>query len=333
LQADTAATIPLHDGWNIVSNPFGKPVSWAAVQAANDGPLQPLFGFGGSFAQRDTMASAESGRAFYFLNDQGLSQLTIPYPGAPQQSASGATLASQKTSSGAVSITASIPGEKSASSTVRVHPRSEKDKENRKIVAPPRRLEAVSLRVRDESAKNPRREFLSSTSRDLTTGQTIPLSLEADTSVVRVRASLSGLDGKSVALINQSSGQSWDLDGGRTAMVNVSGKSSRLTLGVGTDAYVDDQVQAAAPESVKLTTAPNPFRQRTTIRYGLPSESAVQLEIYDALGRQVATLVNSRREAGTHRVQFSAQGLSSGVYFGRLKVDGKVVTSKLTVVR
>jgi hypothetical protein len=78
LQADTATTVPLHDGWNIISNPFGKPVPWSAVRAANgdqieSGSLQPPFGFEGSFSQRDTLASAETGQAFYFLNDQGLS--------------------------------------------------------------------------------------------------------------------------------------------------------------------------------------------------------------------------------------------------------------------
>jgi hypothetical protein len=174
---------------------------------------------------------------------------------------------------------------------------------------------------------------LKGTNRDLTTGQTIPLSLQSDTSVVSVRASLSGLEGRSAALIDQSSGESWDLREDRTAVVNVGGESAQFALGIGTDAYVDEQVQAAAPSSVELTTAPNPFRQRTTVRYGLPSASAVRLEIYDALGRQVATLVNSQKEAGTHRVQFSARDLSSGVYFGRLTVDGTVTTSKLTVVR
>jgi len=78
LQSDTAATIPLHDGWNIISNPFGKAVPWSTVSAANDGALQPPFGFEGSFSRRDALASAETGRAFYFLNDQGLSEL-IPF--------------------------------------------------------------------------------------------------------------------------------------------------------------------------------------------------------------------------------------------------------------
>jgi hypothetical protein len=136
-----------------------------------------------------------------------------------------------------------------------------------------------------------------------------------------------------VALIDRADGRSYDLSGRQSATVTVEDESASFVLAVGTDAFVDEQVESATPESVGLTTAPNPFREQTTIRYRLPSESSVQLKVYDTLGRQVATLLDTRKEAGTHRVQFSARDLSSGVYFGRLTVDGTVVTRKITVIR
>lgn len=62
---------------------------------------------------------------------------------------------------------------------------------------------------------------------------------------------------------------------------------------------------------------PNPFNPSTTIEYGLPSTSAVQLTIFDILGRNVATLYNGVQEAGYQRLRWDAP-VSTGVYFYRI---------------
>jgi hypothetical protein len=65
---------------------------------------------------------------------------------------------------------------------------------------------------------------------------------------------------------------------------------------------------------------PNPFNPSTTISFDLPSETSVQLKVYDMMGRDVATLVNGRLHAGHHRVQFDASsGFASGAYVYYLK--------------
>jgi len=78
---------------------------------------------------------------------------------------------------------------------------------------------------------------------------------------------------------------------------------------------------------------PNPFNPVTTIAFGLPSEGAVDLSVYDAAGRLVTTLVRGARSAGPHVATWDgtdARGASvgSGVYFFRLTVDGQNVTRK-----
>lgn len=67
---------------------------------------------------------------------------------------------------------------------------------------------------------------------------------------------------------------------------------------------------------------PNPFNPSTTINYEIMANSRVVLKIYDALGREVATLVNGRQNAGFHSVVFDGQSFPSGVYFCRLAVAG-----------
>jgi len=64
---------------------------------------------------------------------------------------------------------------------------------------------------------------------------------------------------------------------------------------------------------------PNPFNPVTTISYDLPEDGIVTLKVYDILGREVRTLVNEMKSAGSHSIQFNSEGLAGGTYFLRLQ--------------
>ncbi|HET9131665.1 MAG TPA: T9SS type A sorting domain-containing protein, partial [Terriglobia bacterium] len=78
---------------------------------------------------------------------------------------------------------------------------------------------------------------------------------------------------------------------------------------------------------------PNPFNPTTAITYELPLTTHVSLTVYDLLGREVATLVRGRMNAGVHRVTFDGSRLSSGVYFYRIRAGEHTETKKLLLVR
>jgi hypothetical protein len=78
---------------------------------------------------------------------------------------------------------------------------------------------------------------------------------------------------------------------------------------------------------------PNPFNPSTAISFRLSAVSVVNLRVFDLLGREVATLVDGRMEAGTHSVTWKASPFSSGVYFYRLQSGNSVLTRKLVLVK
>jgi hypothetical protein len=86
-------------------------------------------------------------------------------------------------------------------------------------------------------------------------------------------------------------------------------------------------------EFVLYQNYPNPFNPTTTISYGVPNRGLVQLNVYDILGRKVATLVNEEMAPGRHEVTWDASGMASGVFFYRLVAGGFVNTKKVTLMR
>jgi hypothetical protein len=78
---------------------------------------------------------------------------------------------------------------------------------------------------------------------------------------------------------------------------------------------------------------PNPFNPLTTIEYELQHISNVNLSVYDVLGRKVCVLVNEKRDAGVHEIEFDGSGLSSGVYLYRLMAGNFVQTRTFVLLK
>lgn len=94
------------------------------------------------------------------------------------------------------------------------------------------------------------------------------------------------------------------------------------------------QEGTGTPDSYSLSqNYPNPFNPSTAISYKLSANSYVTLKVYDVLGREVATLVDEKQNAGTHVVSFNASRLPSGVYFYRLNAGTFTATRKMLMIK
>ena len=81
------------------------------------------------------------------------------------------------------------------------------------------------------------------------------------------------------------------------------------------------------PDQITLQNYPNPFNPTTAISFQLSAVSVVTLKVIDVLGREIATLVNDVRSAGTYTVQWDASAFPSGTYFYRLQAGNASTTS------
>ncbi|MEL7833838.1 T9SS type A sorting domain-containing protein [Fodinibius sp. Rm-B-1B1-1] len=78
---------------------------------------------------------------------------------------------------------------------------------------------------------------------------------------------------------------------------------------------------------------PNPFTSGTQIRYQVASQSRATLEVYDVLGRKVQTLVDEQKSKGEYSIRFDGSNLSSGIYFIHLKVGETIKVQKMTLIK
>lgn len=78
---------------------------------------------------------------------------------------------------------------------------------------------------------------------------------------------------------------------------------------------------------------PNPFNPSTKIYYTIGSNQFVQLKIYDLLGKEIATLVNEYRDAGSYNINFDASNLTSGIYLYKLQAGDFVQTKKMLLMK
>lgn len=86
-------------------------------------------------------------------------------------------------------------------------------------------------------------------------------------------------------------------------------------------------------EFILYQNYPNPFNPTTKIKFGLPKTGIVQLLLYDALGREVKKILNGELEAGYHEVEFTSTGLSSGIYFYRIKSGSFTSIRKMILLK
>lgn len=97
---------------------------------------------------------------------------------------------------------------------------------------------------------------------------------------------------------------------------------------------LNGEIIIGAPTKFELSqNYPNPFNPSTTINFNLPVDGFVTLKVFNASGKEVATLLNESRTSGYYSVNFNASNLSSGIYYYSLETNGVSKVMKMALVK
>jgi hypothetical protein len=92
--------------------------------------------------------------------------------------------------------------------------------------------------------------------------------------------------------------------------------------------------KTGVPKTIALSqNHPNPFNPVTSFTFEIPEPGRIEINIYNLLGREVRTLVEDSYPAGRHWIVFDSSGLTSGIYFYRLRFNDKILNRKMIVVK
>ena len=366
LTGDSTTTVPLQEGWNIFSNPLDQPVDWDATLGlpANDGLTETLWQWDGSWSEASRLESARTGEAYYLFNNGGLDALTLQYPAAANEDEALAVTAvledtetlrlmatlnaapgQDDVDPAAVELGAVTIGRASDRYATRQPPahfmpatfyveapgESGADhSESVRTVALSRLLKADVLKTDGPQgmAFDLRLEATSgSQAAPVATGATAHITLPGGLTDDRFA-------GDEVLLITPD-GSRYDLRSvqvGAPIEVTITDEPAELRVLIGTGAFIDEELQV--PESLTFGPVyPNPSRGPVTIEVGMPEAADAEIALYDMLGRRVATLHSGELPRGLSEVQWTGDRLASGMYFLRLRSEGRTFTEKVVRVR
>jgi len=336
----------VHEGWNIISNPFDADVDWDLVQAASEVELLELWrwdGSGGWGTPVDTLASAGTGEAFY-VRAEAAGTVTLAYPTSQQAADLRAALDAAPAATPNDVRQLVLDGTlEDTGATARVVAALGTADRAAQSPMPRASFADLQLHLRADDAPPLYRQRQA----DYGTGVSFDMEVAVsptDASHRIVTLAPEGLDAfahTNVQLVNTATSMSYDLHREAPVRLRFEGEQTRRTLRllIGSDAFVEEALRQETPEALTLKpNYPNPFTASTTLQFTLPEATDVHLAVYDLLGREVGVLAEGYLTAGLHEVTWEAQTATgtpagSGVYIARLRAGSTTHTERLVLVR
>ena len=357
LTEDGFTTVPLHEGWNIFSNPLDQAVAWDATLEleANEGLTEALWQWDGGWQGADTLRSARTGEAYYLFNDGDLEQLTLQHPTFIDDEEQGDLIASAQAERAELTLiaeTRSAEADERQEAARLALGHTAGDAIMHRL--PPAHFAAAQLSVRSEALDAPLGRLLKAGSE---AGEGLAFVVQL-TGIAEGEAAylypegLSAFEGEEVVLVHTSTGARHTLaDYSAAEPLRIRVEEGHLTRGsegekdtlplqllIGDQAFVDRA--AERPDQLAFGAVyPNPSAGEVTIEVAVPETMALQVELFNMLGQQVGLLHSGELAPGVHELRWNGRTTSgaaaaSGVYLVRLMgPDGQQGTVRLTRVR
>jgi len=357
LANDSTTTVPLQEGWNILSNPIDQAVAWSTTLglSANDGLTETLWQWDGSWQSVDTLRSARTGEAYYLFNDGDLEALTLQHPAFAEDGEQGDLLAATQAERAELRLIAetrnAATDERQEAARLALG-RTAGDAIMHRL--PPAHFATAQLSARAEALDAPLGRLLKAAP-EAGEGLAFEVGLAGiaeDEAAYLHAEGLAAFEGEEVVLVHTATGARYSLtDYSAAEPLRIRIAEGHLTRGsgeaedtlplqllIGDQAFVDSA--AERPDKLAFGAVyPNPSDGQVTIEVAVPETMALQVELYNVLGQQVGILHSGELAPGVHELRWdgrtsSGAAAASGVYLVRLTgPDGEQDTARLTRVR
>ena len=319
LNSDNQVELPLHSGWNLITNPVMSSIPWLTIQDVND-IADPIWAFDGSFVQANSFNYYEG---YYYFNTDDLSHLNIPFQSPTLTKTVKVTEDSEQWDASII-LTTGNQQDRSARFGVRADASESLDRHDFHKPHAVGGQPGVSFNRPNWDADHP--VFASDirpVDDDYLTWDFELENIGDETS----QLSFEGLDQippeYDVYLINLQDGQAIDLRTNPVNQFQPNSSGMAFKLAVGSPEQVQKDMDSFKPTTPFIgQNYPNPFNPSTTLSYRLPVASNVSLIIYDVQGNVVRVLDSGAQSAGWYNVVWNGttsdgSPISTGIYFAR----------------
>ena len=332
--ASRPATITLAPGWNQIGAPFAFPVRWGAI-GGREGVGPPAAWDGVEYALDQAVLEPWTG---YFVENTTSEPVDLIVP--PREAAPRATRDAAGGLAYWVHLEAKAGELRDSRNRLGLAVGASDGRDALDLAEPP----PLGPHVRVSAVDGDRRLAQSAKPMGRGAAWEVEVTASADvlaggprTVVLRVSEGGTRPDGQALAVVDLDREVVVPVASGRYDVeLTPAAPVRRLRVVVGTDAFRAESLDGlgAGLDFELERPRPSPTRGRTTLGFALPERSDVRLDVFDALGRRVGTLLDGPLGAGHHDVAWTpADDLASGVYVVRLRAGGRTATQTVVVVR
>jgi hypothetical protein len=324
--------IPLNPGWNIIGNPFDRPVTWSAVKQLN-AITDPIHSYEGLWAEPPVM---QVNTGYYFFNRGNRAELEIPYQAQTQTTnSSGIELSDHHHEHNSIISIDLLQGQFMLGSA-KLHYSNDATPgyDLHDHIAPPGRFNSANITLYNDDI-HPQISRWATLSHPLTDGVVtekviIDLS-ESGEYTLRISELKPDHD---AFLFEPASGRALRFASDGTLAIFLQKGSHTFDWVVGSTNDLEQHSKSQLPLHFQLYDSyPNPFNPTTNINVALPYESPVRIQIFDITGRRVAVVLDRILTAGYHQIVWDASRLASGVYIVEMRAGSFRSTGKVSLVK
>lgn len=340
LNNDGEVEVPIHFGWNQITNPFNEPVSWIKIKEVNDIlATRPLLAFNEAWDNTNLIMMPFTGYYFYNQN-QNRTILKVPFDPVP---VSIPKLTEKIDYDWKVNIAVKTDKYIDDIAYFAVHENASETKDDFEYRRPRAIGDILSVYFDRPEWKVPSCVFNCDVRPPVKDIEEWPLTVlipELDKATISFNGIENIPDKFSVFLINNSKGNYYDLREDNSIQYTPETKLTSFTVVVGKENLVQSKLNEAIPEEFSLgRNFPNPFNPSTTIPFALPTDAHVTFKVYNILGEKICTLLSKDLETGRHYVLWNGQDrngnpATSGIYIYQMTTNaGKRFSGKMMLLK